>query len=166
MRSENRERIALLVALSPGIHLRALQRLLRTSFSSTRHHVDAMTKNRQILRVEQEGFSRLYPPGMSTADMLLSSALHNATDQKIVASLLSHGALSNKQLSRLTRLAKSTISEHLDKLVESGVVITHQIKSSAAYSLKDPAKVNLLLNSQRWNILGKASDRFIELWDF
>jgi DNA-binding transcriptional ArsR family regulator len=98
--------------------------------------------------------------------MLLSSALHGATDRRIVSSLLSHGALSNKQLNLLTRLAKSTISEHLDKLVVSGIVITRQMKNGIAYSLKDPRKVSFLLYAQGGNILDKASDRFIELWDF
>ena len=57
----NRVRTRELVALLPGIHLRELQRILKTSFTTTRYHVDNLQRDGLILRSEEGKQSRLYP---------------------------------------------------------------------------------------------------------
>jgi predicted transcriptional regulator len=164
---DNRVKVRLLVSMLPGVHLRELQRLLGMSFNSTRYHVDKLTKTGEIIRVEEGGYSRLYPAGISDAERALFSIVRGETDRMVLGALAANEFLSNKQLCDLTNLAKSTISEHLAELVRLGVVRTRQIgESGISFELERPEEIRSLLRSQNSSLLKKASDRFIDLWDF
>ncbi len=167
MRANSRLRVKFLVSLSPGVHLRELQRLLGMSFNSTRYHVDKLTKAGEIVRVEEGGYSRLYPTGTSEAERTLFAIVRAETDRKILLCLATASILSNKQLCDQTSLAKSTISEHLAELVRIGIVKTGQIgTTSLMYELEEPERIRSLLMSLSPSLLKKATDRFIDLWDF
>ena len=151
----------------PGVHLRELQRLLGLSFNSTRYHVDKLTKTGEIIRVEDGGYSRLYPAGIGQAQREIFPLVRGETDRKILLSLTANHVLSNKQLCELTRLAKSTISEHVANLMQAGVVKTRHIgEFGVFYELEQPEQIRLLLKNQNPSLLTKASNRFIDLWDF
>ena len=167
IQGNNRIRVKQLVSLSPGVHLRELERLLGMSFNSTRYHVDRLTKAGEIVRVEEGGYSRLYPAGTSEAERTLFAIVRAETDRKILSSLATNVMLSNKQLVDLTGLAKSTVSEHIADLVQLGIVKTRQIaEGSVVHELEQPERIRLLLMIQNPSLLKKASDRFIDLWDF
>ena len=164
---DSRVKVRLLVAMLPGVHLRELQRLLGMSFNSTRYHVDKLTKTGEIIRVEDGGYSRLYPAGISEAERALFPIVRGETDRKVLVALAANGFLSNKQLCDLTNLAKSTISEHLAELVRLGVVRTRLTpEGGISYELEQPEQIRLLLKGQNPSLLKKASERFIDLWAF
>jgi predicted transcriptional regulator len=163
----SRAKVRLLVSALPGVHLRELQRLLGVSFNSIRYHVDKLTKTGEIIRVEDGGHSRLYPAGLSDAERALFPIVRGETDRKILESLVADSMLSNKQLCALTGLAKSTMSEHMADLMRLGIVKTHEVRETGIlYELEHPEQVQLLLRKQNPGVLKKASDRFIDLWDF
>jgi predicted transcriptional regulator len=160
-------RIRILVSLLPGLHLRELQRLIGMSFNSTRYHVDKLTASGEILRIEEGGFSRLYPVGTSDADKALYSAIRRPTDRHILATMIKTGRVSHGELSTLTGFAKSTLSEHLGRLAEIGAIVRRvSSESTVEYELTDPARIEALINVQNLTLLRKATDRFIDLWDF
>ena len=118
MKAEGRTKIRLVVSLKPGLHLRELQRQIGLSFSSTRYHVDKLAKEGEIDRVEDNGYSRIYPAGIDQSDKILLSLVRRETDYKILSSFLKENSLSQQRLTELTKLAKSTVSEHLATLLE------------------------------------------------
>jgi predicted transcriptional regulator len=137
------------------------------SFNSTRYHVDKLTKEGEIVRFEEGGYSRLYPIGTSEAERTLFAIVRAETDRKILSSLATDLILSSKDLCDRTSLAKSTISEHLAELVRIGVVKTRQIsETSVAYELEQPERIRLLSKRVNPSLRSKATDRFIDLWDF
>jgi predicted transcriptional regulator len=163
----SRIRIKQLVSNRPGLHLRELQRQLGSSFSSTRYHVNKMTGKGEIDRVDANGYSRLYPPGLSPQQKRVLSALRRGSDSKILLTLLYERCLSQKSLGSITRLAKSTISERLAFLVRDELIqsIQDPITGLVFFSLVDPELVNTLLH-QNTGIVARATASFIELWDF
>jgi predicted transcriptional regulator len=163
----SRLRVKLFVSLSPGVHLRELQRLLGMSFNSTRYHVDKLTKAGEIVRVEEGGYSRLYPRGTTESERVLFAVVRSETDRRILSSLVTNLALSSKELGDRTGLAKSTVSEHISELVRVGIIRTRQIgETSISYELKQPERIQLLLRSLNPGLQKKVTDRFIDLWDF
>lgn len=163
----SRVRIKQLVWLRPGVHLRELQRLLGSSFSSTRYNVDKLAENGEISRVDEDGFSRLYPPGLTDGERRALSALRRGSDSKILLSLLYEKGLSQKRICSITRLAKSTVSERLAFLIRDNLVqsIEDPTTGRMSFSLVDSALLNRLLH-QNAGIIARATARFIELWDF
>jgi len=163
----SRNKIKHLVSVRPGLHLRELQRLLGSSFSSTRYHVDKMAKMGEIDRVDENGYSRLYPRGLSAHQRKMISALHRGSDAKILLALLYEKRLTQKGLGTITHLAKSTISERLaflirDNLIQSGQDPTTRL---VLFSLVDGEKLNTLLH-QNAGMIARTTASFIELWDF
>lgn len=137
------------------------------SFNSTRYHVDKLTETGEIIRVEDGGYSRLYPAGINEAERTLFSLVRGETDRKLLVALAGNEFLSNKQLCDLTSLAKSTISEHLAELVRLGVVRTRQIgEGGVSYELEQPEQIRSLLRNQNPSLIKRVSGRFIDLWDF
>lgn len=163
----NRVRIKYLVSVLPGIHLRELQRALGMSFNTTRHHVERLAKSGEIVRKEDGGFSRLYPPGIDSGESALFTIVRGETDRKIIARLADTPRLSNRQVCDSTGLAKSTTSEHLARLIQLGIVKQNvDVEQGMVYELLDPMQIRLLINKQDPTLLKKATGRFIDLWDF
>lgn len=124
-------------------------------------------KDGDVLRLNDKGYSRLYPCQIDTRDIILVTTLRNRTDRKILANLGKVESMSNEQLRRITQLAKSTLSEHLTRLVSIRIVKTSQnVGGPTAYSLSDPDRVRAAFGQQPFGALAKAADRFVELWDF
>jgi len=163
----SRLRVKLFVSLSPGVHLRELQRLLGVSFNSTRYHVDKLAKAGEIVRVEEGGYSRLYPRGTTESERILFAVVRSETDRRILSRLVANSALSSKELCDQTGLAKSTVSEHIAELVRVGIIRTRQIgETSTSYELEQPERIRLLLRNLNAGLQKKVTDRFIDLWDF
>lgn len=162
-----RIRIRLLISLLPGLHLRELHRLIGMSFNSTRYHVDRLAASGEILRVEEGGYSRLYPAGTSETDKRLFALIRRPTDRQILARVVKTGKVSQQELCKSTGFAKSTISEHLTGLAKAGVLEAHRVDGTRLeYELTDPARIQALISVQNPTLFRKATDRFIDLWDF
>ena len=165
LRSEGRLRIKLLVSLQPGLHLRELQRQIGLSFSSTRYHVNKLAKEGEIDRVEDSGYSRIFPAGTDYNDKILLSFVRKKTDHRILSSLLTENHLSQQRLCDLTGLSKSTISEHIATLQELGIVRAKTGPERRSFELTDRTKINEMVNGNPV-LLKKATHRFVDLWDF
>jgi len=163
----NRGRIRHLVSLLPGVHLRQLQRLAGLSFNSTRYHVQVLERTGEIVRIEEGGYSRLFPVGTNDPDKTLFSLIRRPTDHRILTCMTRINRISHADLCNVTGFAKSTISEHLARLIRIGIVTA---KSNAAerieYELADPVRIKTLLSVESPTLLRRAGDRFIDLWDF
>jgi predicted transcriptional regulator len=137
------------------------------SFNSTRYHVDKLAKAGEIIRVDDGGYSRLYPTGTNDEERALFAIARSETDRKILSNLVIDVVLSNKQLCDRTGLAKSTISEHITELVRTGVIKTRQAgETNVSYELEQPDRIRAILMSLNRSLRRKATDRFIDLWDF
>jgi predicted transcriptional regulator len=162
----NRLRTKKVVSLFPGIHLRKLQRVTNTSFNTTRYHVHNLERDGEIVCSEEGGLKRLYPVGTDERTRKVQALLLDKTARKILSTLLESGALSNGDLSGLSRLAKSTVSEHVDALRKADVVRRNvAIDGSVSYEIQDTEEVARLMATFRRNLLDSATDRFVDLWD-
>jgi predicted transcriptional regulator len=163
----NRGRIRLLVSLLPGVHLRQLQRLTGLSFNSTRYHVQVLERTGEIVRTEEGGYSRLFPVGTNDLDKALFSVIRRTTDREILTCMTRVNRISHTDLCNLTGFAKSTISEHLARLMRIGIVTAKSDDTERIeYELTDPVRVKTLLSVESPTLLRRAGDRFIDLWDF
>jgi predicted transcriptional regulator len=81
--------------------------------------------------------------------------------------MVERGRISHRELCKQTGYARSTISEHLSGLIKIGVVRVHAVdENGLEYELTDPDRVKSLIRVRNPTLLTKATDRFIDLWDF
>ena len=164
---EKRAMILRLVSLLPGIHMRELQRILNVSFNSVRYNTDRLLRSGAIICEKDGVYSRLYPLGTSEKDIFVYSVIRNKTTQKILLELCDQPQITNKELSKKTGLAKSTVSEHVHELLEVSLVRLTLSDDGFMVELQDPARVGALLErsmqfERECDLVGSYTD----LWDF
>ena len=127
--------------------------------------MDKLAKEGEVDRVEEKGYSRIFPTGTESGDRLLLSFVRRKTDHKIISCLLREKGVTQQRLTNLAGLSKSTVSEHLATFLGLGVVRTRGSEEGRIFELTDPARVNRIINGHP-ALLRKATGRFIDLWDF
>jgi predicted transcriptional regulator len=112
----------------PGIHARALARHVRIEVALVQYHVKALIEDGLVEQHEQGGYTRYFPTkragekGVDALDVSLLSLLREEAPLHIVLVLLDQGGLTHKELAEETEIGKSTLSYHLAKLAEAGII--------------------------------------------
>jgi predicted transcriptional regulator len=162
----NRMRMKRVVSMFPGIHLRKLQRVTNTSFNTTRYHVHNLEKAGEIVCSTEGGHTRLYPIGLDARMREMQAAVLNRTSRKILSTLLESGPLGNGELSDRTKLAKSTVSEHIESLRKANIVRRNvSVDGSVSYEVQGRQDVEQVMAAFQESLLSTTTDRFIDLWD-
>jgi predicted transcriptional regulator len=112
----------------PGIHVRGLARNLRMEVALVQYHLKALEEDGLIEFHEQGGYTRYYPTKkakegvVDAIDKPLLGLLREEAPLHIVLTLLDQGALTHKELAEETGIGKSTLSYHLTKLAQAGLI--------------------------------------------
>jgi predicted transcriptional regulator len=160
----NRARILQLVHLLPGLHLRELQRLLHISFSSTRYNVGSLTRSGEVVCERSGKYSRLFPAMSTDGERAFYTLLRGGGARAILSALGKGSALTHREISEMTGLAKSTVSEHVQALLTHGVVRTIYSEGRLKVELMDAANVLAVLNREV-RMVDRLVNNFVELWD-
>jgi len=167
LRNPNRERAKMIVSLSPGIHLRKLQKLLGTSFSTTRYHVESLMRTGEIVCTKEGRYQRLYPAGTTDGSKATYAVLQSKTARRIL-SALAHDQrdLRNGDICEIVGMPRSTVSE-CTSLLSGAALVTRRVsvEGYALYGIQDRQRTLELLNAFEKNLLDIATDRFTDLWD-
>jgi predicted transcriptional regulator len=157
----------MIVSLSPGIHLRRLQKLLGTSFSTTRYHVEGLARDGEIVCSKDGRYQRLYPAGTAEGSKATYALLQNGTARRVLGALLrGQGELRNGDLCETAGLPRSTVSECIALLAEAGLVRRRvTVDGRALYGVQDKERTLELLAGFERNLLDIATERFTDLWD-
>jgi predicted transcriptional regulator len=165
--NRNRMEITRIVTLSPGIHLRELQRAVGLSFATVRHHTERLVKDGTVERFPQGRYERLFPKGFSDSEKALVSITRGNTSRLVLGAIVKQGVVSNKDVSSKTGLAKSTVTKYLHLFTELGIVSksTSPRGGAALYASPNTNRVSQLLKFSEAG-LRLAVDNYAELWDF
>lgn len=165
--NQNRARAKHAITLSPGIHLRMLQRILGVSFSTARYHVRNLERDGEISRSQVGRYHRLYPCGTTDEMKRTYAVLQEGSARRVLKALAdSAGGLTNGEIAKNTELSAATVGECLNLLV--GVELAERRFASdgrQVYGALGVERLLPLLSTFERNLLDLASDRFIDLWD-
>lgn len=162
-----RHRVLDAIRRYPGIHLRGLERHLGESGPLVVYHVKNLVAHGYVEVRDHGGYSRHFPTTKARTakirpdDVPLLSLLREETALHVALILLDDGPQTHTQLLERMGGAKSTLSYHLAKLAEGGLVErepgTHRVR------LQDPDRVYriLLAHAPTPDLL----DAFHDLWD-
>lgn len=165
---DNKAKIVKLVSLRPGIHLRELQRVLGLSFNSVRYNAERLSESGEIYCEKTKGFARLYPSGTPEQDRIIYSLIQNKTTKKLLEELTKEPALTNKELTERTGLAKSTVSEHVHALMKPQLVrMILSEEGNFKVELQEQERVkNILVKDREISLNKDIVANFADLWDF
>lgn len=135
---ENETRNALYEAIraSPGSYLSELAAQLDISVSTVRYHARILENNRVVAVAETAGKHRLYPVGGT--DPVLLAALDEESTARIIHAVDQLGPVTVSDLATDLDLADSTVSYHLTRLADDGLV-TRERAGRVVYTELTPA---------------------------
>lgn len=116
---EHREALLSLVERTPGVHQSEAAEELGVSVSTLRHHVRALEADGELVTADVLGRQRLFPA--SDVDPVLA-ALNDEGTARVLTALADREQATGSQLVEELDRAHSTVSYHLDRLAEEGIV--------------------------------------------
>lgn len=149
----------------PGIHLRAIHRATGLSFGQLLHHLHRLTANGDLAVRKDGRFSRYFIAGSfpMTSKRVLGILRHEVP-RKVVVMLICRPDLPHAALLEHLGVSPSTLSFHLGRMVEAGVLTRTPHGREVAYRVVDEALCARLLVLHRESFECPVTDRFVDLW--
>lgn len=163
---ESRRTIFQTVSDNPGIHFRDLLERLEYAQGTLQYHLRELEKA-DLLEPEDDGkFTRYYAAGeFDETDRTVINALRREYARRIIAHLAAEGPQTTSGLADRLERSPSTISWHLSKLDDAGLVERDREGRSVYYELTDPDRVTYLYTIYRKSLKDRVVDRLFDLWD-
>jgi len=164
---ETRKKIYLAVKKFAGSHFREIQRKSELAVGSVQHHLHALVKSGLIREVKTGNNIVYFPREFESENTVLLGLLRQENIRKIILFIMMNKDCNHEQIVNYVNLSPSTISWHLKKLQQEGVVKADKQGRKTFYKLTCDEKeiVNLLITYQE-SFVDKLVDRVIEMWTF
>jgi predicted transcriptional regulator len=163
---ESRRAIYQEIAATPGSHFRALLDELDYAQGTLQYQLRWLA-DEGLIDVSEDGkYTRYYPAAeFDDADRTVMNALRREYSRRILAHLLVDGPLSTTELSDRLEKAQSTVSWHLAKLADAGLVTKERDGQRVLYRVSDSDRVRYLYTIHRQSFTDRIVDRLLGLWD-
>ncbi|MCM2325678.1 MAG: winged helix-turn-helix transcriptional regulator [Candidatus Woesearchaeota archaeon] len=149
-----------------GCHFREIERKSGFSTGSVKYHLDYLIRNGLITQEKDNGNVRYYPIEFMPENKRLLGLLRQESIRKILLFLLTHGDANHEQIASFTGLSPSTVSWHLKKLEQNGIVRPKRSGRKSTYLiLIDKKDIISLLITYKESFLDSLVDNVIEMWD-
>jgi predicted transcriptional regulator len=154
------------IETTPGIHFRALFEELDYAQGTLQYHLRWLA-DAGLVDVSEDGdYTRYYPAGsFDPADRQVMNALRRTYARRIVAYLAAEGPMTTSELAETLEKSGSTVSWHLSKLHDAGLLERRRDGRSVYYELRDPDRVRRLYTVYRGSLTDRLVDRLFDLWD-
>lgn len=143
----SRRRIFECVAQNPGAHLRDLARRAALPLGTTLYHLDHL-ETRGLVGSRRDGRYKRYfeSLGMGRREKDVLSLLRHDAPRRIVQALLARGASTQRELCEAVGLSRSTLSFHVNVLVDRGLARREPTRPERTYELAEPDLARGLLD--------------------
>jgi len=141
-RDTNKSLLLKCIKNSPGIRYRELMKATGFPNGVAQYHLKILEKSKRVKVSRHYGkTTRFYPLSISAKESRIIEHIRHSTRRKIILFLLQHDRSLFADIKRNIRRVPSTVSWHLSRLKESGVIsINHQ-----TYRLKNRSLVVRLM---------------------
>lgn len=167
---EKRESIYNLIAQNPGLHLSKIAEMLQMSVPLTDYHLISLQKDGKILVIKDDKryFKRYYVAGseIKIQEKQIIETLRKKVPLKIVLLLLKHNNLQHKDIMGFLHMPSSSLSYHLTKLEEFGIIEINPHGQEKGYMLRNRDEIIRILKKYEFHLeLNLTLDEFKDMWD-
>jgi predicted transcriptional regulator len=162
---ENRRMIFEFIKSRPGTFTREMERELGIQVGVLTYHLRILVEAGMV-RSEEEGNHLRYFPANDfvMGDRKVLSFLRNRPSRIILLYVLDRGEISFSELHSLLAISKSTLSYHLKRLSEAGIIIVHKSGGTTVTTV-DPRKLINMLVWVEGDIRKDSADALIDVWN-
>src|SRR5215467_12147574 len=163
---KNKVRVYDYIKNRPGSHLRKISKELDITPSDTQYWCNRLERM-DLVRSRRLGLYRTYYPASILRERHenILAILQQKTPRNILLYLLENSGASQKGLAQHTGFAAATVSWHMSRLIEFGIVYSTKKGKFVKYYIRgDIVDLVILLKSYYPSIWDKLSDRLAELF--
>ena len=162
--SENRKRIYDYIKKNPGAHLRMITRQLEMGMGATQHHLDILEKSGKIKSRRINIYRHYYAVEILEAEHNILAFLRQETAMDILTYLMDHPKSSQSDIINFKGFSAPTISWHMSRLEEAGLVNSIKDGRTVRYSISDMQSISAALKTYHPNVWDKMLSRFADLF--
>ncbi len=154
------------ILATPGTHLRGVHRAVRLPFGQVLYHLNYLEKLELVVVKKDGKFSRYFVKnllGRKEKDVI--SVLRHEVPRTVSILLLFHREMTHKEILQHVEVSASTLSFHLTKMVDAGVVARDPRGRESFYRLVEEAEVTKTLIRHRASFRCDRVDRFVQVWN-
>ncbi len=167
-----KQRVLRLVQEHPGLHLRELTRKIGASLSTTTYYLRSLEEEGLISSIGRTGYKRFFDcesaiyyerTGFSTGDKIIVSFMRQRIPFLIIRFLLIRISAKPMEIATSLGLKPSTLSHHLRKMVEGGVLEKVTKGEDKGYRLVDYERTKDMYLCNRRSYEDEV-DEFTDIW--
>ena len=153
------------VTKMPGIRYRELLRQTGLANGTLEYHLKMLEKSYRIKVERQEGRrAKYYPINFSSDEAKIIGYIRNNVSRQIVYFILSHDLCTFGEIVEHTKKAPSTVSWHLKRLSEAGIVSVRYGQEYHLYSIINNSLIGAILKRCDESFRDKVSDSYYEMF--
>jgi len=159
--TNTQQKIYELIQENPGLHLSKIAELMQMRLSLAQYHLANLKRDNLIISITEEGYKRFYikDSDIGSEDKKIVSLLRKEIPLQIVTFLLKKSNAKHKEILEVIDVSPSTLSYHLNKLVEFEIIEVKSYGSEKGYKIKNKRAVISVL------VKYIVADGFKDLWD-
>lgn len=162
--SENRRLVYDYIKKNPGAHLRMITRELQMGMGATQHHLDVLEKSSKIISKRINIYRHYYAVEVLEAEHNILAFLRQETARDILLFLMEHPHSTQSDIMNFKNFSAPTISWHMSRLEESGLVNSIKEGRTIRYVIVDIQNMATAIKTYHSNIWDKLLSRFADLF--
>jgi DNA-binding transcriptional ArsR family regulator len=148
---------------TPGIRYRELLRLTGLVNGVLTYHLAALERA-NVIKVNRESrMTRYYPVSVSDQESAILKFIRHEPIRQILLFILEHDMCTFNEIVDHTRKAPSTVSSHLKRLREAGVVLIRHGEYHQLYRVAERDLVAEMLSKYTTSFVDKVVDNYSEM---
>jgi predicted transcriptional regulator len=164
---ETRKKIYDSITRHPGMHMREISRHTGYSVALVKYHVQYLEKHGLLTVAREGGYNRYFasaaPSSLTQSDKKALALLRQEIPLRIVLHLLKNERAKHKDILAAVPVSASTLSFHLNKLLEGEVLGVERAGEKKGYYLTNPQNIVRLLVTFK-PLFDRMADAFTDLW--
>ncbi len=162
---ESRRRIYQYIFENPGVHYREIARNLNIPFGSLDYHLSYLSRHGMVTILKDGGYTRYYArKDVDARKKNILSVLRHELPRAIVLFLMKNGGARHKEITEAFNVSGATISYHLKRMLEKGILLVEGSGREHFYTVRDPDMVADVLITYRRSFGDRLVDAFVRSW--
>lgn len=162
---ETRKNIFEYVEMNPGVHFSRAKRDLDMETGLLQHHLDTLEEYDVLMSEDHQGKRRLFvAEELSDEEREILSSLRYETTRHILLFLIQEETARNGSIAEELCVAPATVSWHLSRLVEEGIISKVRDGRTTRYTVTDEELTMQLLVRYQESFVDRAVDNVLDFW--
>lgn len=162
---ETRKEIFEYVQVNPGVHFSQLKRDLDMETGLVQHHLSTLEEYDVVTSEDHQGKRRLFvAEELGDEERAILSSLRYETTRHILLFLLEETTARNRAIAEELGVSPATVSWHVSRLVEEGIVSEVEEGRTTYYTVADEDLTMQLLVRYQESFVDRAVDNILDFW--